>query len=166
MKRELGHTSNHGWRLVTKQLNYILGVHLAKFLSSIFFIVLPAATLVLASPAAIGLTLGAFMQSGPLQQRLLVFLIVLPFYGGVLSAPGYIFYWWKRPFAAAPTPKTLTWIHLSLLFAFVCSLIGIGYGYWVIFFSPLSLICALCCGRLLFEFKREFRNARRQNPPL
>lgn len=126
-----------------------------KIFSFLFYIVPPLASITIASPIGIIPWDILFRSDANDDLNLIMLIISLPFNLGILAAPGYIYAWYKRPRATNVSKWPRYWIRFSLVIALICSIGGLLAGYWMILFSPPSLLVAIASGRLLYLFEKK-----------
>lgn len=115
-----------------------------------FYILPPLIALLLATPVASMLapwnwpyvTLDWFM-----------WMILMPFYFGILAAPGYIYAWRTHARSRDVSKGVRLWIRSSLVIALLCSVYGVFAGYWMIWFSPPALLSVFASARLFHLFE-------------
>lgn len=126
-------------------------------IASFAFYFVPASTAVLlALPAALTLAPWNWRYTNLTYWH---FLIFGPVYLAVLAAPGYFHVWLTRQRAAGVSTRVRVWLRVSLLTAFLCSTYGTFAGYWMIWFSPPSLLAAIASARLIRLFERRHDRA-------
>jgi len=127
---------------------------LIGFVKFAAFIVGPGLSLLLALPAAFGLTMGLLQNNLSLSDFIFVGLVTAPFYLALLCIPGYLYFLFHHVMGrGVEVSRRRRWIKGSILGGFLISLVGVFYGYWMILFTPVCLFSALTCWRLLRSFK-------------
>jgi hypothetical protein len=125
----------------------------------LIYVVTPAISLILAAPAASTLLPWniRYVESLGAMHALL-----LAFYFGVLTAPGYLYAFITRATASEVSTSTRWWVRCSLCIAALCSLVGVIAGIWMILFAPPSLVALYASSNLLLRF--EGRRSRAKAP--
>lgn len=127
-----------------------------RIASFAFYFVPSAAAVLLALPAALTLAPWNWRYTHLTYWH---FLIFGPVYLAILAAPGYFYVWLTRQSAAEVPTRTRVWLRVSLLTALLCSTYGTFAGYWMIWFSPPSLLAAIASARLIRIFERRHQPA-------
>jgi len=87
-------------------------------------------------------------------------LIALPFYLGLLAAPGYIAALLVDPRQLYLSAGRRLWVRASLILGLVCGVAGTIGGTMMVLFIPPALASAVGCGLLLRRFERTGRTLR------
>jgi hypothetical protein len=87
-------------------------------------------------------------------------LIALPFYVGLLAAPGYMAALLADPRWLHGSGIRRSWVRLSLVLGLACAAVGIWAGSLMILFAPPALVTGICCGVVWWRFERAGRALR------
>ena len=118
---------------------------------TVFLSVPPAAALLLFSPVAVGM-----VPWNPYIRELhwTHFVLPLPFYVGLLAAPGFLYVVYVSPRSRELSTSRRWWLRVSLVAAMACSLAGVWGAYWMALFAVPSLPSLAISGWLLWRLER------------
>ena len=129
---------------------------LRKIIRFFFFFIPPLFAVILAIPLSGLLELPPRLLLFDLNKLdFITFLIIAPFYLGIIAAPGYIYIFYAQPKAVSVSKLKRYWLRTSMILALLCSIGGIMGGYWMILFSPPSLLSAIASARLRYLFEKK-----------
>ncbi len=112
----------------------------------------PAVTLLVAVPLA-----GLPFSGDPRGFWAPYTLVALPFYLGLLAAPGYVAVLVAHPADLHRSPGRRVWVRVSLAVGFLCAAVGVCAGMLMVLFLVPSLITAACCAVVWWRFERAGR---------
>lgn len=116
----------------------------------LIYLIAPAISLLLAAPAASTLLPWNFQHVDAVQP---LHFLLLAFYFGVLSAPGYVYAFQTRARAREVSMLARWWVRSSLVVAAICGFVGVIAGLWMVFFTPPSLLALYASLSLLGHFE-------------
>jgi hypothetical protein len=81
-------------------------------------------------------------------------LVALPFYVGLLAAPGYFAALMVQPRWLHGSGIRRLWVRLSLGLGLACAAVGMWAGSLMVLFAPPALVTGICCGVVWWRFER------------
>ena len=118
---------------------------------SYWYIIPPIATLVLILPPISELP--PFLPKGTTNPNMVQWLIAVPFYVGLLAAPGYLYAWTGHNSRRALKGWKQRWIEGSLLMATAASLVGGFLSIPTVIVAPFAFWSFVMSVKLLWRFK-------------
>ncbi len=119
---------------------------------SYWYLIPPLLTLLLILPPI--LSLPPFLPKGTTNPNIVQWLIVLPFYGGVLAAPGYVYAWAGHVDSRPLSTSTRCWVAVSLVLAVLASLAGTFLSLLTVIVAPFAFWSFIMAIKLLRRFAR------------
>ncbi len=119
---------------------------------SYWYLIPPILTFLLILPPI--LELPPFLPKGTTNPNLVQWLIVLPFYAGLLAAPGYVYAWAGHVDPRSLSTSTRCWVAASLVLVALASLAGTFLSLLTVIVAPFALWSFIMAIKLLRRFSR------------
>ena len=119
------------------------------------YLIAPLITLLLVLPPISELP--PFLPEATHNPNLFQVLLVVPFYLGLMAAPGYIYAWLKKGNIGPKRSWQYRWAQISLFGAIIASMIGAVWSIPTVIIVPFALWSLVVAIKLLQLFRRQER---------